>query len=204
MKLRFTLGGLAAIAAGRAEAHAFDAGADAYGQVVEGFAVILSYPGLLLPILALGVLLSLWKDDGLPRVWPMFLLAQVAGVLAGAYLGIWVGIAAMAVGCVTAIAAALLPHISVWVAQTLAVATGLAVMASAFEGHGLFELSVFIHFGLLLGANMTVAIAAGLARIALQRFPDPWMRIAWRIVASWICAVLVLVAAFAVRGGVAT
>jgi hypothetical protein len=45
---------LARVCAGPVHAHAFDAGADSYGQFVEGASVILIYPGILLPLLALG------------------------------------------------------------------------------------------------------------------------------------------------------
>lgn len=196
-------GGLALLWTGEAAAHAFDAGADAYNQVVEGIAVVLTYPGLLLPLLALGVFVSLWRMEGLPLVWPAFLLGQVAGVILGAFTGPWVGGAAMAVGVVVAALAALRPRANAVAAQGIAAMAGLAVMAAAFEGHGLFELTVWIHIGLFLGTNMVLAVAAGLARLSLERVTAAWMGIGWRIVASWIAAVLVLVLAFALRGPLA-
>jgi hypothetical protein len=55
------------------------AGADAYGQFVEGASVMLTFPGIVLPILALGLLLSLWREDGLPKAWPVFLGGAGAG-----------------------------------------------------------------------------------------------------------------------------
>jgi hypothetical protein len=86
------------VCAGPVHAHAFDAGADAYGQFVEGAAVMLIYPGILLPLLALGLLLSLWREDGLPTVWPVFLAAQVAGVFAAALAGPVVALVFMGLG----------------------------------------------------------------------------------------------------------
>lgn len=194
---------LAVAVAGRAEAHAFDAGADAYNQVVEGITVVLIYPGLLLPLMALGVLLALWRTEGLPEVWPIFLLAQVAGVILGAFVGPWIGFAAMGVGIAAAALAALMGRPPVWAAYALAGLGGLSIMAAAFEGHALLELTVWIHIGLLFGANMVLAMSAGFARLLLERVAAPWMRIGWRVVGSWIGAILLLVLAFAARTPVA-
>jgi hypothetical protein len=46
------------------------------------------------------------------------------------------------------------------------------------------------------------AAAAGAASLSMDRVAAPWMRIAWRAIASWIGAILVLFFAFALRSGV--
>jgi hypothetical protein len=51
------------------------------------------------------------------------------------------------------------------------------------EGHGLFELPVFTHLGLLFGANLAVALAAGVSRLILTRVEavmDAHRHGAWR------------------------
>lgn len=199
---RFPLAGLATLAAGPASAHAFDAGADAYGQFVEGAAVVLTFPSILLPLLALGLLLSLWDENGLPRVWPVFLFGQGVGVLLAAVSGPGVGLFVLGLGIVTATLAALLPRIPKVLAILLAGLGGVGALAASLEGHGLFELPVFTHLGLLFGANLATALAAGLCRLALQRIDAHWMRIGWRVAASWIGAILLLTLAFDLTGGV--
>jgi hypothetical protein len=42
--------------------------------------------------------LSLWREDGLPTVWPVFLAAQVAGVFAAALAGPVVALMFMGLG----------------------------------------------------------------------------------------------------------
>ncbi|NKX44937.1 hypothetical protein [Roseicyclus persicicus] len=202
MRRGLALVAAAACAAGRAEAHAFQGGAGAYEQVIEGAAVILGYPGLLLPLLALGIAVSLWDSEGLPRVWPGALAGQVAGILAAPLAGVWIAPAVMALGVGVAALAALWPDSRRDVIAALAVATGLGVMMSALEGHGLFELPLFIHLGLVFAANLVLAAGAGAAALTLERVAAPWMRIGWRVVASWIGAILLLVLAFTLRGGV--
>ncbi len=186
--------------AGPVHAHAFDAGADAYGQFVEGAAVMLTFPGIVLPLLALGVMLSLWRDNGLPAVWPAFLVAQVAGVFLAASVGPVVALIFMGLGILIAAVAALAPSVPNALALGLATLAGLLAMLTAFEGHGLFELPVFTHLGLLFGANLATALAAGIANLALTRVEAAWMRIGWRVAASWIGAILMLTLAFEVTG----
>jgi hypothetical protein len=190
------------ILAGPVHAHAFDAGADAYGQFIEGAAVMLTFPGIVLPLLALGVLLSLWRDNGLPAVWPAFLMAQVVGVFLAAPVGPSVALIFMGLGIVVAAAAALLPSVPNAAALGLAALTGLFATLTAFEGHGLFELPVFTHLGIVFGANLATALAAGLSTLALTRVSAGWVRIGCRVAASWIGAILMLVLAFEMTGAV--
>lgn len=191
-----------ALAAGKAQAHAFQGGADGYAQFVEGAGVILTYPGILLPILALGVAISLWDTEGLPGVWPYALAGQVAGVFTASVVGVWVAAAFMALGVVIAAMAALWPANRRIVITVLAALTGVGAISAALEGHGLFELPLLIHLGILFGTNLVLAAASGAAALAMERVPAEWMRIGWRVVASWIGAILVLFLAFSLRVGV--
>ena len=187
------------LCATQAEAHAFKSGADFYAQFQEGVSVILAYPQTLLPLLALGVLLSLWQPEGLLRVWPMFLAGLVIGFFAGPLVGTWIVSTTLAVGIATAILAAILERHSDIETKSLGFGLGFLTMASSLEGHAFFELPFFIYFGIFLAANMVVAVAAGLTRYALERWKQNWMRIVWRVVASWIAAISLLLIAFAIR-----
>jgi hypothetical protein len=106
----------------------------------------------------------------------------------------------MGLGVVTAALAALWPAVPKALALGLAGLAGVVAMMTAFEGHGLFELPVFTHLGLLFGANLATALAAGVFNLALVRVEAGWMRIGWRVVASWIGAILMLTLAFEVTG----
>ncbi|MEO0990951.1 MAG: hypothetical protein AAFX00_08390 [Pseudomonadota bacterium] len=184
--------------AGRANAHAFKSGADQYQQFLEGVSVILTYPGLLLPISALGILLGLWKQDGLPHVWAIYIAGLVAGVFLSPFVGPPIAIALMGLGLITAACAALLPRHVYPEAAVLAGLAGLLVSAASFEGHGLFELGAFIHLGIFLGANLALAAPAALIGVLFEKIDAPWTRIGVRILASWTGAILVLMIAFTV------
>ena len=187
----------AALAPGAARAHAFDSGADFYQQFLEGTRVVFIYPGIFLPLLALGVLVSLWDREGMIRAWPAFLGGQVAGVLIGPLAGEGIAAVYLAVGLAVAALAALWPEARRALVLALAAAVGAGALATALEGHGFGELSVFIHAGILLAANLATAVVAGLARATFDWTDAAWLRIGWRVVASWLGAVQVMLLALA-------
>lgn len=188
---------LAALAwTGRAEAHAFDTGADQYAQFIEGVGVILASPETLLPLCALGILISLWQPEGLLRIWPVFLIGQLAGIPIAAAVGPWIIPAVQGAGLIIAVSAALLQQHMRLIVTLTGVVLGILVMSASLEGHGFLELPVAIHLGIFFGINLAVACVAGLVRFALEQVPAYWMRILWRIAASWVAAILVLLFAF--------
>jgi hypothetical protein len=75
----------------------------------------------------------------------------------------------------------------------------VAMIAMAFEGHGLFELPVFTHLGLCSGRTSPRRWRR-VSSPRLVRVEAGWMRIGWRVVASWIGAILMLTLAFEVTG----
>ena len=187
----------ALLAADHAAAHSFAAGADSYAQFVEGAGVVLSYPSLLLPPLALGVLLSLWKVDGLPSVWPLYFAGLLAGIALGPIVGPTVSIVLMALGVLIAALAAILPRHNRVEVSVLAAITGLLLTAASLEGHSFFELGFVIPFGIVFAANLVVATSAATVRVAVEKVDRQWILIGARVLASWIGAILVLMLAFA-------
>ena len=190
---------LAAVPSGAA-AHSFESGADLYAQFVEGTSVVVTYPAVFLPLLALGLLLTLWESEGMVRAWPAFLGGQVAGIFLAPLVGEWILPVMMGAGIIVAALAALLPQPMRLVTLPSAALLGALALALGLEGHRLFELPILIHLGLLFGTNATVALAAGVSRLALDRVQAEWMRITVRVAASWIAAMLMLILAFTLRG----
>ena len=184
------------LCAERADAHAFESGADYYAQFLEGAGVILGYPETLLPLLSLGILLSLWHPEGMLRAWPAFLIGLSAGIPLAAVVGTWVISAILIAGLLTASLAALLPrHIR---AEALAISFGLGLLttAASLQGHGLLELPVLIYIGIVFAANLATACSAGIASLAMEQVEANWMRILWRIAGSWLAAIMTLLFAF--------
>lgn len=197
---RPTLTLAACLSAGRAKAHSFEGGSGFYDQFVDGTLVVLAYPPTLLPLLALGLLVTLWQTEGLLRAWPVLLAGQALGIPLAAAVGPWVGPVLMAGGLLVAGLAALLPRHAVLEVQVAALGIGLLALSVSLEGHGFLELPLSIHAGILFAANLAVAVAAGVARVLIEATPADWPRILCRVLASWIAAVLVLNLAFVLAG----
>jgi hypothetical protein len=161
-----------------------------------GALAVLTGPALLLPLLALGLLLSLWQRDGLLRAWPVFLVAQVAGLVLAPLAGPAAAPPLIAGGVLVAVSAALNPRVPAWLAYLSAVICGIGALAVVLEGHGFLDLPWPAYAGLLFGVNLAAALTAGLSQAILVGWPGPAARIALRVAASWIGAILLLSLAF--------
>lgn len=181
---------------GPARAHSFQTGLDLYEQFVEGAGAVLGYPGTLLLLGALGLLLGLWRRDGMVRAWPAFLAGQAVGIPVAVVVGLWAQNGLLALGVVVAGLGALLSRHHAVEALGLAFLAGLIAMAVNLEGHGLFELPLPIHLGMLLGVNLVPAMAATAVGMSMEKTDAMWLRILWRVLCSWIAAILVLYLAF--------
>lgn len=197
--------GAALAAPGPALAHAFATGRDAYGNFLEGAGVALGSPGLLLPVLALAVALGLWRREGLLGAWPHALAGSLAGLALAPLAGPWIAPAAMGVGLVLAVLAALVPLARLAAAlPLLAALTAAIVLAAALEGHGFAEIPQATRAGLLFGVHFALSAGAGLVRFTRERIAHPATDIGWRVAASWLAAILVLYLAFTFSGPGAT
>lgn len=185
---------------GRAEAHAFRSGADFYDQFLEGASVVLAYPGILLPLIAVGILAGLWHDDGMACAWPSLTSGLVLGIPLSVFAGPVVAIWLIGLGVLTAVLAALLPRHGTVQVVALAFLTGLLAMMTSLEGHGLFELPAFIYAGIFVAGNFAFVASANLTRMTIERFPADATSILFRVFASWIGAMLLLFLAFEWRG----
>jgi hypothetical protein len=183
-----------------AMAHAFSAEAEGYRLFLEGLAVPFVSPAMLLPLLALGLLIGVWRKGGMVAAWPFFLTGQVAGIGLAPWAGAGVAIAILVAGVAAAIVAALVRPVPDPLVPPLAAVMGALATMTGLEGHGFLELSVFIHLGILLGVILIVVDTAALTAGTMITWPHSWIRIGWRIAGSWLAAITTLFLAFLLRG----
>ena len=185
----------AVVAAGEADAHAFDTGADVYSQVIEGMGVPLQDPAILLALLPLGIALGIWRIDGVPRVWPALVAGLVAGAAAAPLAGPSIGFAAILAGLAVAIMGVAALAWPFWLmAAVSAGVSGLAAMA-ALEGHAPGSLPAPIYLGVILGSLLVTVVPAGLVSFTREEVRQAWVTIGWRVAASWIGAITLMLAA---------
>ena len=81
----------------------------------------------------------------------------------------------------------------------IAAVAGVLVNMVTLEGHGFGELQIGIYIGIVLGAAAIPLMSAAVARGALQKVPAFWMRLAWRIIASWSAAITLMYMTFQLK-----
>jgi len=181
-------------------AHAFMAGTGFYEAFIEGTTVVLFWPPTLAVLISIGILISLWRTQGLVEVWLLF----IAGLALGIALSFipFEGLAnyTYGVALVTAIFAAFGVISKKSVIGLITFVSGLFIMSAALEGHPLGSLKIAIYAGLFFAANLGIAMSAGVVSITLEKFSANWVRIAWKVVASWLVAIIILQLAFEMRG----
>lgn len=180
-----------------AQAHSFGAGTDFFAAFIEGAKVILFEPITLFACLSLGLLMTLWRPNGLVVALPYLIGATVLGFLTATFAPAGSITALLSIGTVSAALAAVLAHNSKLVVLAASIATGILCLFVALEGHEWMELSAAIYLGLIIGTYFCVAVAAALAKALLERFKNAqWSRITLRVAASWLAAMQILMFAF--------
>jgi len=176
-----------------AQAHSFLAEGGAYDLFVEGTTVILQDVRLLLPIVALGLLISLWKADGLISAWPASIAGNVLGVPLAVLVSDKIILVYLLIGVFVGLIASLTPKRSATEIKVFALVLGLISMLSALEGHEFFELPIAIYLGLIFGLNLVFAATANISGLILSTFKANWVNIAIRAISSWTAAIGILI-----------
>lgn len=178
-----------------AAAHAFDPDADAYSQIMEGALVPVSDPVLLLALLPLGLTLGIWAADGPLRIWPALAAGLVGGALAAPLAGLWIAHAAILMGLAVSLMGAAARRWPLWLMVAVAAATGTVSGMAVLEGHAFGSLPAPIYLGVVFGALLVVLVPAGAVSFTRDSVGAPWVTIAWRIAASWLAAIAMMLAA---------
>jgi len=195
MKKRKALVLTAAVLPSPAAAHGFAPGANPWSQILAGASVPFAEPAILLALLPLGLALGIWRADGLPRLWTALAAGLAAGVVAAPLAGLSIAFAAILAGLATALMGAAALAWPTWLMGAATAGTGLVVAMTALEGHAPGSLPATVHIGMFMGAG--VAVGLPFALVALSRGPGtaPWLLIGWRVLASWLAAIALMLAA---------
>jgi hypothetical protein len=139
--------------------------------------------------------LGLWRTDGLPLLWPALAAGLGAGLLAAPLAGLSIAFAAILTGLATALmGAASLPW-PTWLMVAVTASTGLVTAMGAFSGHAPGSIPATGALGILGGAALAVAVPFVLVAASRDLPRAPWLKIGWRIVASWLAATALMLAA---------
>lgn len=179
----------------RAEAHSFQAGSESYAAFVEGAAVPVNDPNVLICLVATGLALGVWRARGLLAVWPGFIAGVVAGIALAPLASAGIGLGALGLGLAAAVAGVAAMR---WpLALMFALSTGAGALAAmtCLQGHGWGALPVSLYAGVLFGAHLALVLPAGLVETSRRWGDRAWVGIGWRVAASWVGAVAMMLAA---------
>jgi hypothetical protein len=185
----------AAILPTAAAAHSFAPGADPWSQILAGALVPLSDPALLLALLPLGLTLGIWSTEGLRRLWPALAAGLVAGAAAAPLAGLSIAFTAILTGLATALMGAAALAWPFWLMAAVSTATGFVAGMTMLEGHAFGSLPMTFYLGMIGGALLAVAVPFALTATTRRLIPAPWLTIGWRVAASWLAAIALMLAA---------
>ena len=176
-------------------AHAFNAGADGFAQFVEGASVPLVDPAIFLALLPLGITLGIWRVDGVARVWPAFLAGIVAGLVIAPMAGIWIAFVAILTGFVVAVMGVAALVWPVWLMTAVSAVVPVVAMMTALEGHPHGSLPLPVYFGVMVGVTLVAVVPSGLVAFTREANDKAWVTSGWRVAASWVGAITMMLAA---------
>ena len=182
--------------AGPALAHGFPPKVPFHDRVFDGIEEVLFSPATLLPLIALGLLIGLYGRRVLAQLWAVLIFSQILGLALAATTADWILPPLLGAGGLIASLAALLPSHSVREVQLATAATCALAVAAALDGHGPFDTPFASLLGILVAVNLTIGAAAVLPLGTMAISSAAWLRILWRVAASWIAAALILYLAF--------
>ncbi|MBS0563623.1 MAG: hypothetical protein JSR87_03825 [Proteobacteria bacterium] len=181
-----------------AEAHNFAKGT-IFPQIIEGIGASLNSPSGLLTLIPLGIMASVWQTEGILRLMPPLAAGLVAGIFLALFGSPAYVVPSLSVGIICALLAVIARPWPFAPLAGLAAVAGVLVNMVTLEGHGFGELQFGIYIGIVLGAAAIPLISAAVARGALQKVPAFWMRLAWRIIASWSAAIALMYMTFQLK-----
>jgi hydrogenase/urease accessory protein HupE len=168
----------------------------------EGFYVgmlhPLSTPGQLLALLAVGLMLGHRFPERFAVPWLVFAVALLLGIILG-QTGVKLGYEETLLLSMAAAAAALSALIpsGFWVAFVLLCgAAGVSIGLLSTPDAGSFRDTLFTLAGSFVGANLALLYLSGGTGMLLDRFPQRWLHLGFRIVGAWIAAISLMMAAF--------
>jgi len=182
----------------QSQAHNFATGT-AYPEMVEGAGASLNSPEILLTLIPIGLLASLWDDEGMLKIWPGLLIGMIVGIPLAPLVGGWIIAVSLAVGAICALMAVSGANYPKSLVVGIATALGALSSMVSFEGHTFGEFPLPIYIGILFGANLIVVIAAGIAKALLMKLPYFWTRIGLRVASSWVTAIGLMLLAFEMK-----
>lgn len=179
-----------------AHAHSFESGADIYASFLAGIWAVYADIGIVLLILAAGLLLALDKNPDKTTAFAALLIGAVTGCFLTVPFNVnpsWILLlSATLVACLASWRPA-------WPLRALLVTQAWAGGVGAwavFAGHEQVVAPLAVYAGTLFALYIGVSTTGGLAKTVLEQIPQGWVNVAFRALSSWVAAIAIMTLAF--------
>jgi hypothetical protein len=177
-------------------AHTVMAGSGVFELFLGGAILPFETPYLLMATLSLSLFIGCRDAVGFPKVFGF----MTTGTLAGMVLPILVPGEPVLLLCAVAFVLAALSVLALpladWIARLLALLTGGLIAFGCVAGHGFANLPWSTLVGVFAAIIFSVSVISEAFVVILKKWPHGITRIGTRVVASWIAAITILLAAF--------
>ena len=173
-------------------AHKFGVGQDAYEDFLSGNQAVFSDIPVLLLMVAAGLLSGIWKQDGVPSLWPFYLVVIGAGAMLGLLGVVPPTLPAYGAVIATGLLGAAALRMPTTLMRGIIAVIGVIAANAVLSGHLISEISPFAYLGIAFALNVGIAVSAGVVAISREKLPYNWVVIAWRAGTSWLVAIAVM------------
>ncbi len=164
----------------------------AYQDFLFGILGVVSNTPVVLGVVAAGLFAGMWKPDGAPVLWLMYLGGLGVGAAVG-FSGVMAPtlpayLVCIAVGLLGAAAL----NLPAGVMRGIFFVVGAVVANALLNGFSAAEIPPFDYIGMAVALNLGLLAPAGLVALTYDKLPYGWVPIAWRAAMSWIVAIAVM------------
>lgn len=181
-----------AVTADVAFSHNFGSGKGGYHDFLLGNMGVLIDTPVVLGMVATGILIGVWRSDGLPDVWLFYIAGMVSGAIVGSTGVIPATLPAYVTVFLVGLLGAAALNISLDMMRAIVSLIGFAFANAIFNSHAIGDIPLFSCLGIAFALNLGLASSASLVVISRVKLPYDWVLIAWRAAASWLVAISIM------------
>lgn len=172
-----------------------------YQQTLGSMVDSVYAPVILLLLVPLSLMAGTGGMDGSKRALAAFSIGLVVGFPLAASLGVYGAVGGLCFGMLCALQAAASLPLPKAVPALLAAGAGIAATIYNLQGHPLGSLPFAVHLGVFLGPMLAATALTGWIGMILQVASQSWLKILFRILASWSFAANAIYLAFQLKSG---
>lgn len=175
-----------------------------YEQFILGLIESWTEPSSLVLLLSIGAMIGLWPSGGISRMLPFMAAGTLLGLLLSTLLQTPVDpeliiLLLLLAGTGTSVLAVAALPLKLWLIGAITLlATGLGAVF-LFMNYSAEDVPLATFVGSLTGMLLSIVLINNIIVMICERWTQVWVVIGFRVASSWLCAIAILLLAFALR-----